>query len=79
MFLGTHHGMAIRFAESDVRPMGRVAAGVRGISLHKNDFVEVMATFSAEDKGDILVVAEHGFGKRTPVAEFRLQGRGAVV
>ncbi|MBP7797281.1 MAG: DNA gyrase subunit A [Thermoanaerobaculaceae bacterium] len=76
VFLGTHHGMAIRFAESDVRPMGRVAAGVRGISLHKNDFVEVMATFSAEDKGDILVVAEHGFGKRTPVAEFRLQGRG---
>ncbi len=76
VFLGTHHGMAIRFAESDVRPMGRVAAGVRGISLHKNDFVEVMATFSAEDKGDILVVAEHGFGKRTPVSEFRLQGRG---
>lgn len=76
VFLGTHHGMAIRFEESDVRPMGRVAAGVRGISLHKNDFVEVMATFSAEDKGDILVVAEHGFGKRTPVSEFRLQGRG---
>lgn len=76
VFLGTHHGMAIRFAESDVRPMGRAAAGVRGITLHKNDFVEVMATFSAEDRGDILVVAENGFGKRTPVSEFRLQGRG---
>ncbi|HPC84626.1 MAG TPA: DNA gyrase subunit A [Thermoanaerobaculaceae bacterium] len=76
VFLGTHHGMAIRFPESDVRPMGRVAAGVRGITLRKNDFVEVMATFSAEDRGDILVVAENGFGKRTPVSEFRLQGRG---
>lgn len=76
VFLGTHHGMAIRFPESDVRPMGRAAAGVRGITLQKNDFVEVMATFSAEDKGDILVVAENGYGKRTPVSEFRVQGRG---
>ncbi|HPS77600.1 MAG TPA: DNA gyrase subunit A [Thermoanaerobaculaceae bacterium] len=78
IFLGTHHGMAIRFEESDVRPMGRVAAGVRGINLRRGDFVEVMATISAEDRGDILVVAENGFGKRTPVAEFRLQGRGGA-
>jgi DNA gyrase subunit A len=76
VFLGTHKGMAIRFHESDVRSMGRVAAGVRGISLRKDDFVEVMATFGAEDQGEILVVAEHGFGKRTRVSEFRLQGRG---
>jgi len=76
VFLGTHGGMAIRFKEENVRPMGRVAAGVRGITLRKGDFVEVMATFAADDAGDILVVAERGFGKRTPVSEFRLQGRG---
>ncbi len=76
VFLGTHGGMAIRFKEENVRPMGRVAAGVRGITLRKGDFVEVMATFAADDTGDILVVAERGFGKRTPVSEFRLQGRG---
>jgi DNA gyrase subunit A len=76
VFLGTHRGMAIRFHESDVRAMGRVAAGVRGISLHEKDFVEVMAAFGADDSGDILVVAENGYGKRTPVSEFRLQGRG---
>jgi len=76
VFLGTHKGMGIRFPESGVRPMGRVAAGVRGITLRPDDFVEVMATFPADDRGDILVVAERGFGKRTPVAEFREQGRG---
>ena len=47
VFLGTHHGMAIRFEESDVRPMGRDTAGVRGINLRSDDFVEVMATISA--------------------------------
>jgi DNA gyrase subunit A len=76
VFLGTHRGMGIRFPEAEVRPMGRVAAGVRGIALREADFVEVMAVFTAEDRGDILVVAERGFGKRTPVAEFREQGRG---
>jgi DNA gyrase subunit A len=76
VFLGTHKGMGIRFHERDVRPMGRAAAGVRGIGLRGDDFVEVMAAFGAEDRGDILVVAERGFGKRTPVSEFRLQGRG---
>jgi DNA gyrase subunit A len=76
VFLGTHRGMGIRFPEGDVRPMGRVAAGVRGITLRDRDFVEVMAAFTAEDRGDILVVAERGFGKRTPVAEFREQARG---
>ncbi len=76
VFLGTHNGMGIRFQQEDVRPMGRVAAGVRGIHLRESDFVEVMATFSAEDTGEILAVSEGGFGKRTPVADFRLQGRG---
>ena len=76
VFLGSHRGMAIRFNESDARPMGRVAAGVRGLALRAGDYVEVMAAFGAEDRGDILVVAERGFGKRTPVADFRVQGRG---
>jgi DNA gyrase subunit A len=76
VFLGSHRGMAIRFNESDARPMGRVAAGVRGLALRAGDYVEVMAAFGAEDSGDILVVAERGFGKRTPVADFRVQGRG---
>jgi DNA gyrase subunit A len=76
VFLGTHKGMGIRFPESEVRPMGRVAAGVRGVTLRTDDFVEVMAAFAADDQGDILVVAERGFGKRTPVSEFREQGRG---
>jgi DNA gyrase subunit A len=76
VFLGTHKGMGIRFPESEVRAMGRVAAGVRGVTLRADDFVEVMAAFPADDQGDILVVAERGFGKRTPVAEFREQGRG---
>jgi DNA gyrase subunit A len=76
VFLGTHKGMGIRFPESGVRSMGRVAAGVRGVTLRADDFVEVMAAFPADDRGDILVVAERGFGKRTPVAEFREQGRG---
>ncbi len=56
--------------------MGRATAGVRGIALRKDDYVEVMAAFGAEDRGDILVVAENGFGKRTPITDFRLQGRG---
>ncbi len=76
VFLGTHNGMAIRFPESDIRPMGRVAAGVRGISLKPDDFVEALACISPDDEGQILVVAERGMGKRTPVTEFRLQGRG---
>ncbi len=78
VFLGTHKGMAIRFPETDARPMGRATAGVRGIHLKGDDFVEVLATFGADDAGEILVVAERGFGKRTPISEFRLQGRGGA-
>jgi len=78
LFLGTHKGMAIRFHETDVRPMGRAAAGVRGISLRKEDFVEAMAVFDDDDAGEIIVVAERGFGKRTLVKEFRVQGRGGA-
>ena len=76
VFMGTHLGMGIRFPENDVRSMGRVTAGVRGINLRDNDFVEEVATIDPEDDHDILVVTDLGFGKRTAVSEFRLQGRG---
>jgi DNA gyrase subunit A len=76
VFMGTHGGMGIRFREADVRPMGRVSAGVRGINLRSGDFVEEVAVLDPEGASDILVVTDLGFGKRTPVAEFRVQGRG---
>ncbi len=76
VFMGTHHGIGIRFAETDARAMGRVSAGVRGVNLRKGDWVEEVATFDPADAGDILVVTDLGFGKRTPVTEFRLQQRG---
>jgi DNA gyrase subunit A len=76
VFMGTHHGMGIRFSEDDVRSMGRVSAGVRGINLRDGDFVEEVATIDPDGTNDILVVTDLGFGKRTAVSEFRLQGRG---
>jgi DNA gyrase subunit A len=76
VFMGTHQGMGIRFAESDVRSMGRVSAGVRGINLRAGDFVEEVATVDPEAENDILVVTDLGYGKRTGVTEFRLQRRG---
>ncbi len=76
VFMGTNRGMAIRFEETDVRPMGRVTAGVRGINLRKDDFVEAFATFDPSEENDILVVTDQGFGKRTQISEFRIQRRG---
>jgi len=76
VFMGTHHGMGIRFEESQARSMGRVTAGVRGINLKKGDFVEEVATLDPEEEGDILVVTDLGFGKRTAATEFRTQNRG---
>jgi DNA gyrase subunit A len=76
VFMGTSQGKAIRFEETDVRPMGRVTAGVRGINLRKGDTVEEVAIFAPEDDNDILVVTDQGFGKRTAISEFRVQNRG---
>ena len=76
VFMGTSQGKAIRFEETDVRPMGRVTAGVRGINLRKGDTVEEVAIFAPEDDNDILVVTDQGFGKRTAISEFRIQHRG---
>jgi DNA gyrase subunit A len=78
VFIGTHHGMGIRFPETDVRPMGRVSAGVMGIKLRTGDYVEELATVDPEEENDILVVTDLGFGKRTAVSEFRIQKRGGI-
>jgi len=71
-------GKAIRFGEKDVRSMGRVAAGVRGMRLAGKDEIVAMHVIpkSSENKTEVLVITESGFGKRTPVKEYRLQGRG---
>ena len=56
--------------------MGRMAAGVRGITIGENDWVEEVASFDADADADILVITDRGYGKRTPLEEFRIQGRG---
>ena len=76
VFLGTRGGMAIRFAEGDVRPMGRTARGVRGIRLREGD--EVVAMAIVRPGGTLLTVTEHGYGKRTELDEYRVQSRGGV-
>ena len=76
IFLGTRDGMAIRFDETDVRPMGRTAYGVRGISLRDDD--EVVAMEVVRQGGTLLTVAQNGYGKRTELDEYRLQSRGGV-
>ncbi len=72
--LGTHDGMAIRFDEDDVRPMGRSARGVRGIDLRKGDRVIDMVVINPGMS--LLTVCENGFGKRTPLEEYRKTKRG---
>jgi DNA gyrase subunit A len=76
IFIGTCDGMAIRFEETDVRPMGRSAYGVRGISLREGD--EVVAMEVVREGGTVLTVAQNGYGKRTELEEYRLQSRGGV-
>ncbi|MBP6916048.1 MAG: DNA gyrase subunit A [Smithellaceae bacterium] len=74
IFLATRRGMAIRFREDDVRDMGRTAKGVRGIRLVKDD--EVVGVDIPAQNTFVLTVAEKGFGKCTPIEEYRLQSRG---
>ncbi|MBW2350815.1 MAG: DNA gyrase subunit A, partial [Deltaproteobacteria bacterium] len=75
IFLGTRHGHSIRFPEGNVRPMGRTAAGVRGIKLAKGDRVVAMVVIS-EAQDTLFTVTENGYGKRTQVSEYRVQSRG---
>ncbi len=69
-------GQAIRFKETDARPMGRDTSGVAGMKLRKGD--EVISINIAEDDADLLVVTENGFGKRTRVSEYPVKGRGGM-
>ncbi len=73
IFLATHDGMAICFDESNVRPMGRPAYGVRGITLDEGDYVISVAAVT--DNVEMLSVSEHGYGKRTKLEEYRKQSR----
>ena len=72
----TQNGYAVKFNEQDVRPMGRTASGVKAINL-KGDDVAVCVDI-AVDGEELLVISENGFGKRTPVTEYKLQNRGGV-
>ena len=75
ILLATYNGMCIRFNEEDIRPLGRVSHGVRGIRLASgNDYVVGMGV--AHDDADLLVVTENGFGKKTPLDEYKTQNRG---
>ena len=74
IFMVSRKGMTIRFNEDDVRPMGRSAAGVRGMKLRSGD--EVVSVDVARDDTAILIVTEAGYGKRTQLAQYNAQGRG---
>lgn len=76
LILGTRDGMAIRFNEKSVRPMGRTARGVKGIKLRQGD--EVVGAVIARDEEALLTVAERGYGKRTPIRHYRLTGRAGI-
>ncbi|CUQ65965.1 DNA gyrase subunit A [Candidatus Nitrospira inopinata] len=76
ILLGTRQGITIRFKEDEVRPMGRTAYGVKGITLEEGNEVIGMETITPDSTTAILTVTEGGYGKRTPVGEYRVQGRG---
>lgn len=74
LMVATAAGMVIRFPESDLRPLGRSAMGVRAVRLGEED--QVVGMVKAEAGGLLLTVTESGLGRRTPVEDYRLQGRG---
>ncbi|NQM56036.1 DNA gyrase subunit A [Streptococcus suis] len=74
VIMGTKFGYSVRFAETDVRNMGRTATGVRGIKLREGDRL-VGATIVSDDQ-EVLVLSENGYGKRTPASEYPTKGRG---
>jgi len=76
ILLVSRRGQAIRFHESEARPMGRATEGVRGMTLRDED--EVIAATIARDDADLLVVTENGFGKRTAVRDYPRKGRGGL-
>ncbi len=72
----TQNGYAVKFNESDVRPMGRSASGVKAINLKDNDKA-VCLDIAVEDE-ELLVISENGYGKRTPIDQYKVQNRGGV-
>ena len=76
VLIATHDGQAVCFDETDVRAMGRTAVGVRGIRLREGDYVVGAARADAEKT--VLSITERGFGKRTPVEEYRITNRGGL-
>jgi DNA gyrase subunit A len=76
IILGTREGMSIRFDEKQVRSMGRVSRGVKGIKLRQKDRVVGMVV--AEARASLLTVCENGYGKRTDLADYRAQSRGGI-
>jgi DNA gyrase subunit A len=78
VLLGTRNGYATRFREDKVRPMGRVARGVRGITLRDGDALVGMATFPHDTKESLLTVCERGYGKRTALSEYPTKNRGGL-
>jgi DNA gyrase subunit A len=78
VLLGTSEGLAIRFEEKLVRAMGRVSRGVRGIKLRGKDSVVDMVVVEPGSEATLLTVCENGYGKRTDLADYRLQNRGGI-
>lgn len=76
VMIAAKDGKAIRFNESTVRPIGRVGAGVRGISIEESDEVVGMICVEPDSKQDVLVLSENGYGKRTDLDEYRITNRG---
>ena len=76
MLIATHDGQAVCFDETDVRAMGRTAVGVRGIRLREGDYV--IGAARADAGKTVLSITENGFGKRTPVEEYRITNRGGL-
>jgi DNA gyrase subunit A len=79
IMLSTENGQAIRFKETDVRAMGRTASGVTGMRLKKDDHIISMDLISKDvdiKKLEVLVVTENGQGKKTPLADYKIQKRG---
>ena len=76
IFMVSRNGISIRFHESDVRTMGRTAAGVRGMRLKSADYIVGASVIEALSDKTILTVTENGFGKRSPVEDYRIQKRG---
>ncbi len=74
IFIGTHQGYSVTFAEKDVRSMGRTASGVRGIRLRDNDYVVGSDIIAPDD--NVFVISENGYGKQTPASEYPVKNRG---